>query len=248
MINLRLPLAQINTTQLFGQDFWYSDPKTGKKFLFYQSYGLNGHPGIDFKANIGCPVYATHDGICLYAGYDETNGNLVQVWDEKNNFKTLYGHNSEMRVKQGDIIKEGQLIALSGKTGAGTGPHVHFGLKPTRDGGNGLNNGNGYNGAIDPAPYFTKTYNGIIIKNKDWDKSRSYHRYYREDVKRNLDHEREVAAYMERRLKRQPSNEEINACIWGGWDIETVMNDGMYMVWSQLKKDEFVNKKMKPFN
>lgn len=101
---------------------------------------------------------------------------------------------------------------------------------------------NGYNGAIDPAPYFTMTYNGFTISPKDYDKSRCYHRYYRE-AKRNLANEMKVALYMARRLRRLPNNEEINAAIWGGWDIESIMNPAMYSIYSQLKKSEFLDKK-----
>jgi len=46
--------------------------------------------------------------------------------------------------------------------------------------------------------------------------------------------------YLIRRLKRLPTYEEINAIGYGGWDIESVMNEAMYDLWSQLKKyDEF---------
>lgn len=48
---------------------------------------------------------------------------------------------------------------------------------------------------------------------------------------------------MARRLKRLPNNEEINAAIWGGWDMEAIENPAMYSVWSQLKKDEYLSKK-----
>lgn len=166
-MELRQPLKSVTINQLFGKDFlyWYQ----GKEVWFYKDiYGLKGHPGIDYKANVGTPVYSTHDGICMYAGYDDTNGNMVQIWNEQEGFKTMYGHNSEFKVRAGDQVKAGQLIALSGGTGAGTGPHVHFGMKMTGQGGNGLDNNNGYNGAIDPMPFIKKDYLGNnLIKEKD---------------------------------------------------------------------------------
>lgn len=158
-IILRQPLKDIILTQGFGADFkyWFN----GKDVWFYKDiYKLNGHPGLDYKCNTGTPIYASNDGVILYAGYDDTNGNMVQVWNEEMGFKTLYGHNSELKVKQGDKVKAGQLIALSGSTGAGTGPHLHFGFKFTGAGGNGLNNNNGYNGSSDQTQYIKLDYKG----------------------------------------------------------------------------------------
>lgn len=163
-ITLRQPLKNPAVSQLFGADFKYW--LNGKEVWFYKDiYKLLGHPGIDFKCPTGTPIYAAHDGVCLYAGYDETNGNMVQIWDSLNGYKTLYGHNSSIIIKQGDIIKAGQLISLSGSTGAGTGPHLHFGLKLTGNGGNGLDNNNGYNGAIDAMPFIKLDYLGNNLKN-----------------------------------------------------------------------------------
>lgn len=166
MIILREPLKNPVISQKFGKDFkWYNPDKKVWEWFYKDTFGLLGHPGIDYVCAEGTPVYAANDGICLYAAFDTANGNMVQIWNENGGFKTLYGHNSELKVKQGDIIKAGQLISLSGKTGTGTGPHLHFGFKLTGQGGNGLNNNNGYNGASDPAPYIKQDYLGNNLKN-----------------------------------------------------------------------------------
>lgn len=246
MPNLRLPLRDIRVNQYFGQDFQWINNQ-GKMIWFYKDgYGFKGHPGIDFECKIGCKVYACHDGVILYADYDDTNGNMVQIWNKEGNFKTLYGHNSKLLVKQGDKIKAGEVISLSGDTGAGTGPHLHLGFKFTKEGGNGIDNNNGYNGASDPAPFFNSAYNGFVIGNKDWDKSRCYQRYYR-DAKRNLGNEMKTALYMSTKLKRMPTNEEINMAIWGGWDIQNILNPAMYPITSQLKKYGEYDKGFIPF-
>ena len=160
---LRQPLREAVETQAFGADFrtWLN----GKEVWFYKDiYGLKGHPGIDYRCVPNTPVYSANDGIVMYAGYDNTNGNLIQIWNEEKGFKTMYGHNTSLAFKQGDVVKAGDLIALSGNTGAGTGPHLHFGLKLTGFGGSGLDNNNGYNGAIDPKPYLKYNYLGIPLE------------------------------------------------------------------------------------
>ncbi len=163
-MKLRQPLENPKISQLFGKDFsWYNTTK-GKWELFYKdTYGLDGHPGVDYACPIGTPIYSAHDGVCMYASYDATNGNMIQIWNEEEGYKTLYGHNSEMKVKAGDIVKAGQLISLSGDTGAGTGPHLHLGFKLTGWGGNGANNGNGYNGASDPMIFIKYNYLGELL-------------------------------------------------------------------------------------
>lgn len=162
---LRQPLQSIFITQKFGADFQWSNPKNGKVEWFYKdTFGLAGHPGIDYRCVVGTPVYASHDGVCLYSGFDETSGNMIQIWNEQEGYKTLYGHNSFNKAKQGDIVKVGQLIALSGNTGASNGQHLHFGFKHTKEGGNSLDLNDGYNGAVDPAPYIKQDYLGNNLK------------------------------------------------------------------------------------
>lgn len=239
MIDLRLPLKDVYITQPFGRNF----------VDFYQQFGLLGHNGVDFRAKNGCPVYASHDGVIYYCGTDNTGGIQVDIWNEENLYKTIYYHLKSYIVQQGQIVKAGDLIGYCDNTGKyTTGDHLHFGLKETTKTGSTKNWDNGYSGAIDPAPYFIKSYNGVEIGNKDWDKSRSYHRYYRGRPKGGFWIEKyRVAPYLIRRWKRLPTNEEINACVYGGWDVESVENESMYDLWSQLKKSEFLEGE-KPFN
>lgn len=170
-MELREPLKTPIQTQGFGEDFWYYNTRKSVNEWFYKdTYGLKGHGGIDYRANWGTPIYSANDGVVLYAGYDNVNGNLIQIWNEEKGFKTLYGHNSEFKVKTGDKVKAGDLIALSGDTGHGTGPHLHFGLALTGFGGNSLNRDNGYNGAIDPTPYLKYDYQGNLLNFMDYTK------------------------------------------------------------------------------
>lgn len=166
MITLREPLKNPVISQKFGKDFTWFNPNKQKWEWFYKdTYGLLGHPGIDYACIVGTPIYSAHDGVCLYTGFDNANGSMVQIWDEARGFKTLYGHLSEFRVNQGDTIKAGQLIALSGNTGGSTGPHLHWGYRETIAGGNTKYPNNGYHGCVDQLPFTTKDYLGNNLKN-----------------------------------------------------------------------------------
>ncbi|WP_290704591.1 peptidoglycan DD-metalloendopeptidase family protein [Amphritea sp.] len=85
------------------------------------------HNGIDFKAKVGTPVYATADGAVEYAGFNKASGfgNLIII-QHGLGFKTYYAHLSKLKIKSGSYVSKGQLIGLSGNTGASTGPHLHY--------------------------------------------------------------------------------------------------------------------------
>jgi murein DD-endopeptidase MepM/ murein hydrolase activator NlpD len=87
------------------------------------------HKGIDIAADVGEPVYAVADGDVIYAddkmrGY----GNVVILRHDRQRV-SLYAHNSELKVKVGDHVTNGSLVALLGSTGHSTGPHVHFEIR-----------------------------------------------------------------------------------------------------------------------
>ena len=84
------------------------------------------HGGVDLAVSEGTPVYAADNGKVIVAGdLDNGYGNYI-ILDHQNGYKTLYAHNSELLVSVGDIVAQGDQIALSGNTGNSTGPHVHF--------------------------------------------------------------------------------------------------------------------------
>jgi murein DD-endopeptidase MepM/ murein hydrolase activator NlpD len=82
------------------------------------------HLGLDFRVPTGTPVHAMNDGTVLLARPLYFEGNFV-VLDHGQGFLTLYLHLSEFKVKEGDVVKRGQEIGLSGGTGRATGPHLH---------------------------------------------------------------------------------------------------------------------------
>jgi murein DD-endopeptidase MepM/ murein hydrolase activator NlpD len=86
------------------------------------------HLGLDFRVPSGTPVAAMNDGTVLLARPLYFEGNFV-VLDHGQGLLTLYLHLSEFKVKEGDQVKRGQLVGLSGGTGRATGPHLHVAVR-----------------------------------------------------------------------------------------------------------------------
>lgn len=86
------------------------------------------HNGTDFGVKVGTPVYAPADGVVVKATYQRAAGYYI-VLQHKGAYSTVYMHLSKILVKPGDKIKANQKIALSGNTGASTGPHLHYELR-----------------------------------------------------------------------------------------------------------------------
>ena len=86
------------------------------------------HCGMDIGAEIGTPVKAAGNGKVIFSGWKGAYGYLVVIAHEKN-YITVYAHNSKNLVKKGETIKKGEVVALSGNTGAVTGAHLHFEIR-----------------------------------------------------------------------------------------------------------------------
>ncbi|HVS64827.1 MAG TPA: M23 family metallopeptidase [Thermoanaerobaculia bacterium] len=91
------------------------------------------HSGVDLSAPSGTPVYATADGLVTFAGRYSARqsvawwryGNLVSI-KNGDGFVTLFGHLDEIKVKDGQRVKQGDLIGTVGNTGWSTNPHLHY--------------------------------------------------------------------------------------------------------------------------
>jgi murein DD-endopeptidase MepM/ murein hydrolase activator NlpD len=97
----------------FGQR---SDPFTG-----YMSV----HKGVDFAGPEGSKVSSVAAGLVTFAGERTGYGEMVEI-NHGNGLATRYCHNEKLLVKQGDMVRKGQDVALMGSTGHSTGPHLHF--------------------------------------------------------------------------------------------------------------------------
>lgn len=83
------------------------------------------HSGIDFSAAEGTRVQSTGDGVIAYSGYDRGYGQKITI-NHGFGYQTIYAHLSKSLVRQGQRVKRGEIIALSGNTGLSTGPHLHY--------------------------------------------------------------------------------------------------------------------------
>lgn len=83
------------------------------------------HSGMDFAASSGTLVRSAGAGVVVHAGPQSGYGNLVEI-RHQSGLITRYGHLSAYRVKEGQQVKAGEVIANVGSTGRSTGPHLHF--------------------------------------------------------------------------------------------------------------------------
>jgi len=86
------------------------------------------HQGLDFRVPTGTPVAAVNSGRVLLARPLFFEGNCVVI-DHGQGLLTLYLHLSKFLVNEGDVVKKGQQIAISGGTGLATGPHLHLAVR-----------------------------------------------------------------------------------------------------------------------
>ena len=127
--------ASDNWVQGTGQLGW---PVSGE---ITSPYGYRIHPiwgttiyhsGIDIGVDEGTPVHAADGGVVVWSGWMGGYGYAVVI-DHGNGLSTLYGHNSELAVDEGQSVAKGQVIAYAGSTGNSTGPHVHFEVRANGD-------------------------------------------------------------------------------------------------------------------
>ncbi|MDP3155497.1 MAG: M23 family metallopeptidase [Archangium sp.] len=92
------------------------DPYTSERVM---------HAGLDIAGPHGKEIVSPSDGTVVFAGLEGGYGNVV-VLDHGYGIKTRYGHLSFIKVKSGERVKRGDIIAAMGNTGRSTGPHLHY--------------------------------------------------------------------------------------------------------------------------
>ncbi|MEW6608872.1 MAG: M23 family metallopeptidase [bacterium] len=101
-------------------------PLEGKIISGFGPRGNSMHNGIDIKADLGTPIRAAADGVVTYSqstyrGY----GNAIIITHE-DDWTTVYAHNSVNLVKEGQKVRQGEIIGKVGQTGNASTPHLHF--------------------------------------------------------------------------------------------------------------------------
>jgi murein DD-endopeptidase MepM/ murein hydrolase activator NlpD len=83
------------------------------------------HSGTDYRASVGTPIVASNDGVVALVEDRFYSGGSVII-DHGHGIHTCYFHMSKFDVKEGQEVKKGETIGLSGESGRVTGPHLHF--------------------------------------------------------------------------------------------------------------------------
>ncbi|MBX3022339.1 MAG: M23 family metallopeptidase [Bdellovibrionales bacterium] len=109
---------------------------------FKESHG-RPHQGLDLGGAMGAPILAAHEGVVIYTGRDFRGfGNMVLIEYDRR-WATLYGHLSQIGVREGQTVLPGDVIGKMGRTGRASGVHLHFELMKNRL-------------PVDPLPYLNQ--------------------------------------------------------------------------------------------
>jgi murein DD-endopeptidase MepM/ murein hydrolase activator NlpD len=87
------------------------------------------HEGIDIAAPTWTPVKSPADGICTFSGVRGGYGITVELTHKRTGYVTRYAHLADAKVKLGQQITRGEIIAFVGNSGRSTGPHLHYEVK-----------------------------------------------------------------------------------------------------------------------
>lgn len=111
------PVRNSDLKRLASGYGWRIDPVYGTRKM---------HWGLDFTAEVGTEIYATGDGVVEEVKISNWGYGKEIVINHGFGYQTRYAHASEFKIKEGDHVKRGDLIALMGSTGKSTGSHLHY--------------------------------------------------------------------------------------------------------------------------
>jgi murein DD-endopeptidase MepM/ murein hydrolase activator NlpD len=101
-------------------------PANERRLSGFDYSPATNHRGIDIAGKLGDPLYASDNGVVVYAGWNNYGYGNVIVIDHGGGWQTLYAHMSYLSVGCGASVYQGTVIGSIGSTGNSSGPHLHF--------------------------------------------------------------------------------------------------------------------------
>lgn len=99
---------------------------------FRSGAGSRNHWGLDLAGPRGTPIISSEKGYVIYTGREFRGyGNLVVI-EHSPEWATLYSHLDRILVKEGQFVKQGEIIGKMGRTGRASGVHLHFEIRHNR--------------------------------------------------------------------------------------------------------------------
>lgn len=203
------PLAKMKLTQPFGVNW------TGQGD-FYTRFGLKAHNGVDLSCVTGTELIAPIDGDLEQRQEAGGYGTYIRIFG--GGLEVVMAHLQKALVPDGRV-KAGDIIGLTNNTGASTGPHLHFGVRPIK-----ADYNNGFNGYLDPEPFLSGDA-FLTPVDKKYGQSDS--------ASRRLSFAPHFLWFL-RTFKRLPSLREYNALCYGFWPVRDVLDPAMVPVWEQM--------------
>jgi murein DD-endopeptidase MepM/ murein hydrolase activator NlpD len=222
---------------------------------FYSEMGLRGHNGIDLRATTGTPALCIFDEAEVIGAWTKTtagnyvalatNGLTIPGFEGSYRLTAYYFHLEDFVVSLGQRVKAGQKIGTTDNTGKyTTGPHLHLGLYVEK-----LENGkwkridedNGFGGAVDPEYFFPNKEYQMLPVDYRYGQKQDFVSKTRGEIYKKI-----ISPWLRVKLGRRPTERELNAFAYGGWDFETVKNPAFFSKWVNITKQDFLKMLGKP--
>ena len=116
-------LSQLPTGSPIENNFGLSSNYGSRMDPFSQQ--LSYHAGVDFSAPAGTSILATGDGKVIKTDFDRGLGQYIEI-EHAYGFTSKYAHLKRFHIRQGELVKRGQVIGEVGSTGRSTSPHLHY--------------------------------------------------------------------------------------------------------------------------
>lgn len=90
------------------------------------------HLGIDLASPKGTPIFASAEGIVIYAGHDFRGYGKMVLIESSNSWATLYAHLDKIYITEGQKVQMGDVLGSMGRSGRATGTHLHFEMRKNK--------------------------------------------------------------------------------------------------------------------